>query len=90
MATKTDRIEARLTPEERDELVAAAQLDGTKPSTFMVRAAVEAARDRLAREQITALPAELFDRLAASLDKADPAPGLARAVSKAKKHPRIR
>lgn len=89
MAIKTERIEARLSPEERAVLEAASSLESMKPSTFMVRAAVRSARERLALEQLTMLPTELFDRLAASLDEADPAPALAAAVVKARKASRI-
>ncbi|MGA0878850.1 MAG: DUF1778 domain-containing protein [Ilumatobacteraceae bacterium] len=89
MAIKTDRIEARLSPDERALIDRAAALSGTSSSAFVVRAAVDRADEVLTSSMVTATPAEYFDRLLAALDEPDPVPGLAEAVVRARRSTRI-
>lgn len=77
MTTKSRRIEMRADEATERRIVLAAQLTHQSVSAFVLGAArVEA--DRLLAEQDTTMPAEQFDTLIASLDRADPAPNLRR------------
>lgn len=89
MVTKTDRIEARLTPDERALIDRAASLSGTSSSAFLVRAAVERADEVLAASTETVVTADYFDRLVSALDVPDAVPGLSEAVTKARRSARI-
>lgn len=89
MAVKSERLEARISREQRSTLEWAAALAGTPVSAFVVDAAVERAEALLASRMSTTVPADYFDRLIGALDKADRAPRLARAVRRAAKRPRI-
>lgn len=89
MALKSDRLEARVSPEQRARLEWAARLAGTSVSTFVVDAAVERAEELVAEQMSTSVPADYFDRLVDSLDRADDAPTLAKAARKSKRKPRI-
>lgn len=89
MATKTDRIEARLTTEERALIDRAAAVSGISSSAFVVGAAVDRADQVLAESMVTAAPIEFFDHLLHALDEADPAPGLARAAARTSRSGRI-
>jgi len=55
----------------------------------VIDAAVERAVELTAAQSATTVAADYFDRLVAALDRADEAPGLARAASKARRRPRI-
>jgi uncharacterized protein (DUF1778 family) len=68
MATRTDRVEARLAPEERERIRSAADLQHTSTSSFMVSAALEKADQVIASFRVTTVPSEYFDALFASLD----------------------
>lgn len=89
MATKTDRLEARLTPAERREIEWAATLASESVSSFVVTAAVQRAGAIVAAEVSTAMPADYFDRLLTSLEAPDSAPKLQRAARRAARHPRL-
>jgi uncharacterized protein (DUF1778 family) len=90
MATKVERLEARLTSTERKQIEQAAALAGESVSSFVVLAALDRA-DILVREQTsTVVPAVYFDQLVASLDEPAEAPGLARAAEEAKRRRHIR
>lgn len=89
MGTKTERIEARLSPVERELIEAASEAEAVSVSAFVVGAATQKAQEILGHQRVTAIPAELFGRLVASLYDPDPAPGLAAAVKRARKQPRI-
>ncbi|MFP5225805.1 MAG: DUF1778 domain-containing protein [Actinomycetota bacterium] len=65
------------------------EAEAVSVSAFVVGAATQKAQEILGHKRVTAIPAELFDRLVASLDDPDPAPGLATAVKRARKQPRI-
>jgi uncharacterized protein (DUF1778 family) len=90
MATKAERLEARLTATERKQIEQAAALAGESVSSFVVLAALDRA-DILVREQAsTVVSAAYFDQLVASLDEPDEAHGLARAAREARRRRRIK
>jgi len=90
MATKAQRIEARLTGVERRQIEQAAALAGESVSAFMVLAALERAERVVVEQATTVVPATYFDGLVAALDPPDEAPRLARAaVSTARRRSQI-
>lgn len=89
MAIKSDRLEARVSPEQRARLEWAARLAGTSVSAFVVDAAVERAEELVTAQMSTSVPADYFDRLVAALDKAERAPTLAKAAKRVARNPRI-
>jgi uncharacterized protein (DUF1778 family) len=89
MATKVERVEARLTAAQRRQIEQAAALAGESVSSFIVLAALERAESVVVEQATTVVPAAYFDRLAASLDEADAMPRLARAASRARRRRRI-
>lgn len=89
MAMKSDRLEARVSPEQRARLEWAASLAGTSVSTFVVDAAVERADELVAAQMSTSVPGDYFDRVVAALDEANPAPTLAKAARRVQRRPRI-
>lgn len=86
---KSERVEARLSPEERDRIEQAAQFEGESLSSFIVRAAVARADDVLTEHTVTTVPADYFDRLVTALDRPDRAPALRRAASRSRTRSRI-
>ena len=86
MATKTDRIETRVSIDERAQIDRAAALEGRTVSAFVVSAAVERARQVIETHDATLVPADYFDRLLATIDDAEPAPRLAAAAKRARRH----
>jgi uncharacterized protein (DUF1778 family) len=89
MATRTERIEARISPRDRARIAKAAVLEGQSVSAFMATAAAERAAQVIAARTTTAVPAEYFDRLLAAIDHADRAPRLGRAAKLAREDRRI-
>lgn len=89
MATRTERIEARLAPRERKRIDRAAALEGQSVSSFMVAAATEKAEQVITARTTTFVPSEYFDRLVSAIDHADRAPSLARAAKRARERRRI-
>lgn len=89
MTTKSERVEARLSAEERAQIERAARFAGRSLSSFMVAAAVERADQILAEQTVTVVPADYFDRLVAALDEPARAPRLERAGKRATRRPRI-
>lgn len=83
MATKSERLEARVSPEQRARLEWAAQTAGLSLSTFVLDAAVERAEEILAAETSTLVPIGYFEALLATLDTPDEAPTLARSARRA-------
>lgn len=83
MALKTTRLEARLTPDQRRRIERAAALEEESVSAFVVGAAIARAEEVAASRSVTVVPGDYFDRLLASLDQVDPAPGLRRAAERA-------
>lgn len=90
MAVKTDRLEARVSPEERQRIEQASVVAGLSVSAFMVNAAVDRADEIISQAATTTVPAGYFDALLAALDDAEPAPRLAGAAHKAARNKRVR
>jgi uncharacterized protein (DUF1778 family) len=89
MATRTQRVEARIAPRDRARIDKAAALEGQSVSAFLVTAAAEKANQVITARTTTAVPADYFDRLVAAIDRADRAPRLARAAKLAREDRRI-
>jgi uncharacterized protein (DUF1778 family) len=89
VAVKTDRMEARVSPDERDRIERAAAVAGVSVSAFLVSAAVERADEVIAESTITVVPADYFDKLLAALDEPESAPTLTRAATRAHRRRRI-
>lgn len=89
MATKSERVEARLSAEERARIERAARFEGRSVSAFMVEAAVERADQILADQTVTVVPADYFDELVAALDEPDRASRLERAAKRSGRRARI-
>ena len=89
MALKSERLEARVSPEQRARLEWAATIAGTSLSAFVVDAAVERAEEVVSAQLSTTVPTDYFDRLLSALDQAENAPTLAQAARRANRRPRI-
>jgi uncharacterized protein (DUF1778 family) len=89
MAIKTDRMEARVSPEQRERIERAASATGLSASAFMVGAAVERAADILAEMTTTTVPADYFDELLVALDKPERSAQLTRTAKQAHRRRRI-
>jgi uncharacterized protein (DUF1778 family) len=88
MATRTDRIEARVEPERAQRIRFASELLHTSVSAFMVDAAAEKAEKVIADHAYTAVPSEYFDQLLAALDQTPRSiPPLKKAVARVRKAP---
>jgi uncharacterized protein (DUF1778 family) len=90
MAPKSDRIEARLSPDERARILRAAGFRGLSVSSFIVAAAVEKADEVISEQTVTMVPPDYFDQLLQALDEPEAAPALERAAQRARRRPRIR
>jgi len=89
MAVKSDRLEARVSPEQRARLEWAARLAGKSVSAFVVDAAVERAEEMVTAQMSTSVPADYFDRLVDTLDHVDRAPTLAKVAKRVERESRI-
>jgi uncharacterized protein (DUF1778 family) len=90
MSTKTERVEARLSLEQRTRIERAAEYVGESMSTFIVGAAVERADELIAAHFATVVPADYFDQLLAALDEpTEPSPILSAAAKRARRRQRI-
>ena len=90
MPTKTDRIEARASIDERNLIDRDAALEGRSVSSFVVAAALDRADAVISAHDTTTVPTSYFDRLLAALDTPDDAPTLQRAAQGSARRPRIR
>lgn len=87
---KTERVEARVSPDQRHRIERAASFSGESMSSFMVTAAVARADEVIAAQTSTMVPAEYFDALLAALDESpEPSPNLAAAAKRARRQRRI-
>lgn len=86
---RTQRLEARLTPGQRQQIELGARLVAEPVSSFMVIAAVERADSIVSERAVTRVEADYFDRLLDSLDQPDSAPGLRAAGRRTRNNPRI-
>ena len=66
-ATKTSRLETRVSPEARETLVRAAEIEGRSVSDFVVAAALDAAKKVIAETQIISLSREASAQFARAL-----------------------
>lgn len=89
MVAKTDRLETRLSPDERDRIERAASVAGVSVSAFVVAAAVERADAVIAAATTTIVPVDYFENLLAALDEAETAPQLAKAAKPSRRAARI-
>ncbi len=85
MATKAERLEARLTPSQRKQIEQAAVLAGESISSFVVLAALDRAEILVRDRASTVVPAAYFDQFVASLDEPGEAPTLTRAAREAER-----
>lgn len=79
--SRTERIELRVTAEDKDIISAAAAMEHTTTTEFVREAVLERAQRVQARGDHTLMPAEQFDALVAALDVPDETPNLARAFA---------
>lgn len=87
---KTERVEARLSSDERRRIEQAAEIAGESMSSFLVKAAVSRADDVVAAQLSTIVPPGYFDELVAALDEGpEDLPRLAAAARRARRRPRI-
>ncbi len=90
MSAKTDRVEARLSPDQRRRIEQAAEFAGESMSSFIVSAAVERADELITAHTATVVPSDYFDQLLAALDEpAEPSPRLTAAAKRARSQRRI-
>lgn len=88
MATRTDRIEARIEPERAERIRFASRLVDESMSAFMVRAAADRAEQVIAEHTFTGVDDDYFERLLAALDEpARRVPALADAASEVAEQP---
>lgn len=90
MATKAERLEARLTSTQRRQIERAAVLAGESISSFVVLAALDRADSVISDSSSTVVPGAYFDRLLAALDRPDEAPRLERAARDAQRRGRVK
>lgn len=69
MATRSERIEARIDPDRASRIRCAAELAHASVSAFVVEAAVERAERILVEHHSATVPSQFFDRLLAALDE---------------------
>lgn len=81
--TKTTRLEARVSPDTRDTLARAAEIQGRSVSDFVVSAALDAAQRVVADTEVIRLSREASEALAAALiDPPKPSKALRRAAAR--------
>ena len=85
MTIKTERFEIRLAEDGRNQIEAAAGAVGETLTEFVRNAAIQRADQVLALSSRTLMPAEQFDAMIRSLDIADDAPELAKAVARGRR-----
>ncbi|WIB78369.1 DUF1778 domain-containing protein [Curtobacterium sp. MCPF17_002] len=66
---KSDRLDLRLTPEQKREIEEAAAISGRSVTDFSVSVLVEHAEDTIRREREIAMSAKSFDAFSAILDR---------------------
>lgn len=78
---KTERIELRVSADDKDAIASAAELEHVSTTDFVRNAVLDRVERVRARSERTLMPAEQFDALVASLDVPDETPNLARAFA---------
>jgi uncharacterized protein (DUF1778 family) len=81
IVSKTERIELRVSADDKDAIAAAAQAAHTTTTEFVRDAVLARVQHVRARANRTLMPAEQFDALVAALDVPDDTPNLARAFA---------
>lgn len=89
MAVKTDRLEARLSANERERIEQAAMAAGVSVSAFVVGVAVKRADEIIAAATTNVVPTDYFDGLLTALDTPEPAPRLVKAAQRSRRSPRV-
>ncbi|MGH3502234.1 MAG: DUF1778 domain-containing protein [Nocardioidaceae bacterium] len=79
--SKTQRIELRVSVDDKDSIAAAAAMEQTTTTEFVRDAVLGRVQHVRGRADRTLMPAEQFDALVAALDVADDTPSLARAFA---------
>lgn len=83
---KSERLEMRLTREQKDLIERAARIKGLDVTSFAVPTVVEAAQEVVVRQSVTLLSARDFQKFLQILDAhEEPAPKLKAAVKRLKK-----
>lgn len=82
MSTMKERFEIRLAEDGRNQIEAAAGAVGETVTDFVRNAAIQRADQVLALSSRTMMPPEQFDAMIRSLDTADEAPALTKAVAR--------
>jgi uncharacterized protein (DUF1778 family) len=86
MAAKTQRLEMRLTGEQKDLIERAARLKGLDVTSFAVPTLLDVAREVVGQQSLTTLSARDFKRFLQILDAdEEPAPKLKAAVKRLNK-----
>lgn len=80
--TRTERIELRVTADDKSVITQAATLEHVTTTEFVRAAVLDRVRHVRARADRTLMPAKQFDALVAALDVPDDAPTLARAFAR--------
>lgn len=88
MATKDERLEMRVSKTDRALIEDAANHLRESVSDFTRNAALDRAQNVLARTEVVLMPADQFDALLASLDAAEEAPSLAKALARPRRFKR--
>lgn len=79
--SKTERIELRVSSDDKDAIESAAEMEHTNTTDFVRDAVLERVQHVRARADRTLMPAEQFDTMMESIDAADNTPTLARAFA---------
>lgn len=80
--SKTERIEVRVSADDKHAIAAAAAMEHTTTTEFVRDTVLERARHVQARADRTLMAAEQFDALVAALDVVDDTPNLAQAFAR--------
>lgn len=78
---KTERIELRVSIDDKTAIAEAAAMEQTSATEFVREAVLDRVRSVHARADRTLMPAEQFDALVAALDTPGDTPNLARAFA---------
>lgn len=80
--SRTERIELRVSPDDKDAIATAAAMEHATTTEFVRDAVLDRAQRIRARADRTLMPAEQFDALVAALDMPEDAPILTRAFAR--------
>lgn len=83
--SKTERLELRVSADDKDVIAAAAAMERTTTTEFVRDAVLDRAEHVRARADRTLMPTGQFDALVAALDVPDDTPNLARAFARTRR-----